>query len=182
MRLTQTAHRWLQTHIQVGDVVVDATLGNGFDAYFLASHIGEQGVLYGFDIQPQAIHNSQKRLKTMPCKQIFFQQGHEHMADCIPQAHHGQVRAIMFNLGWLPHGDKACITRAETTLSALHQAMRLLMPGGCLSVMAYPGHPGGETEAEQVLQWLEQQQQATYQRITLPNRKNAPILLQITHH
>ena len=36
MRLTEVAQHWLAEIIQEGDVVVDTTLGNGFDALFLA--------------------------------------------------------------------------------------------------------------------------------------------------
>ena len=41
--------------LRPGDVVVDATVGNGFDTVFLAQQVGENGLVYGFDIQIQAI-------------------------------------------------------------------------------------------------------------------------------
>ena len=49
--------------INKGDVVVDATMGNGNDTIFLAQLVGEQGKVYSFDIQKIALENTRKRLK-----------------------------------------------------------------------------------------------------------------------
>jgi len=180
MRLTEQAQAWLQPHIRPGDIVVDATLGNGWDALFLARCVGGQGMLYGFDTQAQAINNSKQRLENTGCKKALFQIGHEHMATHIPERHHGKIRAIMFNLGWLPHGNKQHITQASTTLPALRQAITLLSPTGRLSIMAYPGHSGGDDEAKQVLQWTKRLSHThSCDIITLQHRHAAPILVRI---
>ena len=76
------------------------------------------------------------------------------MAALIPPEHHGKVAAIMFNLGYLPGGDKTCKTTAATTRPALHQAVSLLKPNGVMTVMAYVGHPGGPEEADAVVATL----------------------------
>ena len=41
--------------IQKGDRVVDATLGNGYDAAFLRDLVGAEGLVYAMDIQASAI-------------------------------------------------------------------------------------------------------------------------------
>ena len=56
------------------------------------------------------------------------------------------MKAIVFNLGYLPGGDKKTVTRTECTLAALEQAAALIAPNGLLSVMCYPGHEGGKEE------------------------------------
>jgi hypothetical protein len=56
----------------------------------------------------------------------------------------------MFNLGYHPGGDESVVTRSETTVDALRGACDLIAPGGLLSVMVYPRHPGGADEAEAV--------------------------------
>ena len=61
----------------------------------------------------------------------------------------------MFNLGYLPGGEKEIITRPATTLPALAQSLEILTPGGVLTVVCYRGHPGGREEYEAVLAWLE---------------------------
>ena len=183
MRLTEVAQHWLAEVIAEGDAVIDATLGSGADALFLAQQIDKDGVLFGFDVQQQAIDSSHLLLTSQPCEQHLLLVGHETMQANIPVQFHGNIKAIMFNLGWLPNSDKSIITHADTTIAALEQSLELLAPDGRMTVMVYPGHQGGETEAEQVITWLTQTcQQALFDlnKIVLPNRPTAPILLQVT--
>ena len=72
--------------------------------------------------------------------------GHETMADVLAGSEGGN-RAVMFNLGYLPGGDKSVITLPESTVSALEASLDLLMPGGLITVVIYPGHDGGSEEA-----------------------------------
>ncbi|MGZ8095816.1 MAG: tRNA (mnm(5)s(2)U34)-methyltransferase, partial [Methylosarcina sp.] len=73
----------------------------------------------------------------------------------IPAEFHGKINACMFNLGYLPGSDKSIITETATTLPALNAAVRMLSPAGILTVLAYPGHPGGAEETRQVEFWCE---------------------------
>ena len=45
------------------------------------------------------------------------------------------------------------ITRPVTTLIALASALELVVPGGIITVVVYPGHEGGRVETEAVLSW-----------------------------
>ena len=78
-RILPFAKQLLQNSINTGDIVVDATVGNGHDTVFLAKTVGENGHVYGFDIQKQAISNTIERLKTEKLKErvTLVQQGHE---------------------------------------------------------------------------------------------------------
>ncbi len=132
--------------LQPGEVAVDATVGNGHDTLFLAQQVGAQGHVYGFDIQEEALARTRRRLEEAGLRDrvTLLQMGHEHMAEAVPAAWHGRIGAVMFNLGYLPGGsDRTCITRPQTTVPALEAALRLLRPGGVLTVVAYRGHPGG---------------------------------------
>ena len=62
----------------------------------------------------------------------------------------------MFNLGYLPQGDKTIITQPDSTLLALSSSLELLAPKGITTILAYPGHPGGENETVQVANWCYQ--------------------------
>ena len=68
--------------------------------------------------------------------------------------HAGFVSVVMFNLGYLPLGNKSIVTRPETTLAALEQASEMVRPGGLITVLAYPGHTGGLEEANCVANWV----------------------------
>lgn len=155
--LPETAHRLLESHLQPGDIAIDATLGNGYDTLFLLRHVDRAGHVYGFDIQPQALEKTSKRLTEagMVDRATLFQASHADMADRIPSQHHGEIRTIMFNLGYLPGSDKSIITQAESTIPALEAACKLLMPGGIITIVTYPGHTGGDRETGHVKNWVD---------------------------
>ncbi|MCW9089532.1 MAG: methyltransferase domain-containing protein [Gammaproteobacteria bacterium] len=153
--LVQQAHTALAAILREGDVVIDATVGNGHDTLFLAQQVGESGTVYGFDIQQQALDIAYARLQEagLERRTSLYHAGHEAMAVVLPQSLAGRLKAVVFNLGYLPGGDKVRTTAIHTTLAALEQARELLAPGGGISVLAYTGHPGGREEAETVKAW-----------------------------
>ncbi|WP_456412579.1 class I SAM-dependent methyltransferase [Thiolapillus sp.] len=152
MRLTRLAHSILGQHLQPGDLAIDATAGNGHDCCFLARQVGSTGRVFAFDIQRQALENTAQQLQKqgLAAQVQLIHHGHQQMRDKLPAGIQGKIRAAVFNLGYLPHGDKNTITTSATTLPALQQARELLCPEGVISVLAYRGHPGGEEEASAV--------------------------------
>jgi len=155
LSLVHQAHSALAEIINEGDCVIDATVGNGHDTLFLAQHVGVDGTVYGFDIQETALDEAHRRLSEAGLVQrvSLYHAGHEVMATVLPESLHGKIKVVMFNLGYLPGGDKQRTTAIATTLAALEQARELLASGGAISVLAYTGHPGGCEEAEAVKNW-----------------------------
>jgi len=144
--LIAKAHDLLRNVIQSGDVVVDATLGNGHDTLFLAQCVGEAGKVIGFDIQEGALVATRERLSGAAVKldvAELYLKSHAELSAHVPP----DVSAVMFNLGYLPGGDKTKITHWESTEVALRSALSCLRKHGLLTVMCYPGHPGGDEEA-----------------------------------
>jgi predicted methyltransferase len=87
----------------------------------------------------------------------------------------------MFNLGYLPLGDKTIVTKPDTTSAGLDQAFEMLRPGGFLSVLAYPGHPGGPEESQCVEGWVAKHEvELRTQRFQDPNNGKSPILWSLT--
>ncbi len=156
--LLQQAHAILQNRLHGGDIVIDATTGNGYDCLFLARHVAPTGLVYGFDVQTAAIQVTAQRIAEANLSACVHlnQIGHQFMAKQIPAHHHGDVKAVMFNLGYLPHGDKSLITQANTTIMALKAASQLLGVGGVITILAYPGHAGGDIETAQVTDYCQQ--------------------------
>ena len=135
-----------------GDAAVDATMGNGHDTLMLCKAVGPAGKVYAFDVQEQALAETEKRLKEhgMDGRAVLIHAGHEHMAEYVKEP----VRAVMFNLGWLPGGDHDVTTRWETTRQAVESALSLLLPMGVLVICAYPGHAEGEREKRELTAFL----------------------------
>ncbi len=155
LSLVLQAHQAVAAVLGPGDTAIDATVGNGHDTLFLARCVGASGKVYGFDIQQQALDSAYQRLQQagQAAQVALFHAGHETMSLLLPESMQGGVRAVMFNLGYLPGGDKQRTTGASTTLAALQAAVSLLAPGGVISLLAYTGHPGGRDEAELVKGW-----------------------------
>lgn len=87
----------------------------------------------------------------------------------------------MFNFGYLPSGDKALTTQADTSLQALKMSLTCLADDALVTLLCYPGHPAGRLETDAIATWLE----------TLPNHflvtthrgqsgVNSPILYVLT--
>jgi len=153
--LTDQAARRLAVYLSAGDVVIDATAGNGYDTLFLAQHVEPAGHVFAFDIQPRAIEKTRQRLaaQNLAAQVTLRLASHGDLKANIPLQFHRNISVIMFNLGYLPGSDKSVKTETSTTLAALEDAIALLKPDGLLSVMLYPGHAGGETETLAVLNW-----------------------------
>jgi predicted methyltransferase len=154
--LVERAHERVREHLFAGDIAIDATVGNGHDTLFLAQTVGAQGKVYGFDIQQDALDSCYHRLVEHNAdKQVSLNHaGHEALPIIIPEElHDNKIKAVMFNLGYLPGGDKQRTTSTSTTLAALEATLPMLCQGGIITILAYTGHPGGKQETETVKAW-----------------------------
>ncbi|MGR8981471.1 MAG: class I SAM-dependent methyltransferase [Gammaproteobacteria bacterium] len=167
--LVKSAHDLIRDRLYPGAVAIDATVGNGYDTLFLLQQVAPSGRVYGFDIQQTALASARAKIGDnvfLNCLTLF-QASHELLPELIPARHHGRVRACMFNLGYLPRGDKSIVTRTASTLAALNAACRLLAESGVITIIAYPGHPGGGQETEQVTRWCESLDRRQFDVVTV---------------
>lgn len=174
-RPLEMAHDFLAEVISKEDIVVDATMGNGHDTLFLAQLAKE---VYAFDIQEQALKNTQERLKEAGISNAqLILQGHETIDQFVTE-----TKAAIFNLGYLPSADKSIITKPQTTLEALEKLCHLLIRGGRIALMIYYGHEGGDIEKDAVLDFVRQLPQKEYTVSiyrTLNQVNNPPFLVMI---
>lgn len=138
------SHLLIRQFIGSGDHVIDATCGNGHDTLLLAELVETTGRVWAFDIQQQALDQTAYRLTNAGCigNVELIHAGHETIAEHCP----GPVKAVIFNLGYLPGGDRSVVTLPDTTLAGLEQALEILAPGGIVAITIYPGHEGGARE------------------------------------
>lgn len=135
---------YVRQAVRPGDIVVDATMGNGHDTQLLCELVGDGGHVYAFDVQQDALDRTRERLEEAGLVQraTLLLAGHETMKDHVPCG----LRAVMFNLGWLPGARHAVTTLERTTLPAVRAACELIAPGGIVTVCIYPGHEEGKRE------------------------------------
>lgn len=158
-------------YIESGDIVIDATCGNGNDTLFLAQLLNGTGHIHAFDIQTQAIINAKHKTKDH-LNISFHQTGHENVLNVVKQT----VKLAIFNLGYLPKGDKNIVTIPSTTIQAIDNIFSILEVGGIIILVIYPGHPEGQIEKDAVLAYLTQidQNKAHIFKYEFINQKNNP--------
>ena len=144
--------QFILTHLKEGDVAVDFTMGNGHDTEFLSKTVGESGHVFAFDIQEQALESTSENLKKSGCPNNYT---------LILDSHHNvkkyvdvPIKAGMFNLGYLPGGNKKITTMRETTMPAIEAAISLLDKDGILLIAVYPGHEEGDAEGKMICEYL----------------------------
>ncbi len=150
-KITELAHHYLQLSVREGDRVIDATAGNGIDTLFLAGIVGKSGHVYAFDVQSEALAATEKKLMENHLKDrvTLINDGHENLELYVRD----QVAAVIYNLGYLPGGNKDKTTKHETTISSLGKALRLLKNEGLAVLALYPGHGEGKTEQGQLIKY-----------------------------
>lgn len=179
-RPTAEAHRVVSQVVKPGDLVVDATAGNGHDTLFLAGLVGESGRVLAFDVQEAAILSTRKRVDEAGLGECV-ELRHESHGKLLERVGRDAASAVMFNLGYLPGGDHALITEVGETCKSVVQALFSMKPGGVMTVVCYTGHPGGQEEADAVIMGLERIRDERTVGFDLqvgePARENAPFLV-----
>lgn len=137
-KVLEYAHILIKQHVSLIDVVVNATIGNGYDTLFLSSIIGEKGHVFGYDIQKHALKNSTELLNRNGCTNVtLYDCGHENILTTIPNQYKGKISGAMFNLGYLPKGNKAITTKSSTTIKAIEQLLSILKVNGIIVIAVY---------------------------------------------
>lgn len=168
------SHELVKKVVYGGDAVIDATAGNGHDTVFLAELVGSGGRVYSFDIQPQAIQKTRERLERLNLsdRAVLINDGHQNMDRYVRE----KVKAVMFNLGYLPGGDHNIGTKGDTTITAIQKAMELIDVHGLVSIVVYYGGDSGFDEKNQVTEYITSIdcKQFTVMKTEFVNQVNCP--------
>lgn len=164
--------------VNEGDIAVDATVGNGHDTLYLAQRVGASGHVFGFDIQKEAIAATTARLQehNMLKRVTLFHASHDQLIEKIPAIYHGRITGAMFNLGYLPGGDKRIVTKPDSTIRAIEQLLQIMAKEGIIVIVVYHGHPEGAVERDELLHYTKaiDQKRAHVLKYEFINQMNNP--------
>lgn len=168
--ISDLAHHIIKNFLNKKIVAIDATLGNGHDTDFLSEHFDQ---VYSFDIQSVSCDNYRNKSKenvTVICdSHTQFQKYINNQVDC-----------IIYNLGFLPGGNKKITTLHNTTLESISVGLNILNHGGIMAICIYKGHNEGKLEETCILEYLERLNKCDYGVMThtyLNRSKTSPSLI-----
>ena len=127
LTLTQQAHQLIRDHFDKRrgemSLAVDATCCNGHDTLFLLE-LGFAKVV-AFDVQERALRITRERCKEYPAERLsLVEASHCALKNSLNDLELSSLglNCVVFNLGYLPSGDKAIATKSDSTLKSLEQA------------------------------------------------------------
>lgn len=161
-------------NIKKNDIVVDATIGNGNDTLFL-SNIVTDGKVFGFDIQDEAITNTKKIINNKNV--TLYKENHANIGKVLNE-YKNKISLILFNLGYLPGGDKTITTNHKTSIEAIKEGFNLLNNKGIILIVVYPGHEEGLKESKELLNFIKNEDY-NYNIYHNTDNKIAPYLIEI---
>jgi len=168
---------FIEPHIKKNGVVADFTMGNGHDTLWLSNAVGENGKVYAFDIQKSALESTERFLKENGASEnyILIHDSHANSEMHIKE----KICAGVFNLGYLPGGDKSLTTKRESTMKAVNSAISLLDDDGIILIAIYPGHPEGFLEGQMLLEKLQELNRREYcvGHFEILNSKTSPFFI-----
>lgn len=167
---------FLQDYKDKNLVAVDMTLGNGNDLRKLFRTLGKESVFYGFDIQELSIQNTKDKFSESELSKInLILDSHEYIDKYVKE----NIDIAVYNLGYLPKGDKKIVTNYKKVINSLEVLLEMLNPNGSVFITFYPGHPSGLEEAIHIKKYLSELNQKEFEIIKFDfiNQKNNPPFL-----
>lgn len=171
----EMAHVLWEKMINPQSIVIDMTAGNGHDTLKLAQLKPKK--LMAIDIQNEALEKAKARTSGYSVEYTLI--SHAEYPD---QLENETIDLAVYNLGYLPGGNKSLTTRLESTLASITKMLPKLKPKGALSITCYPGHPEGRTEEEALCDWASKLKPIDWMVFSTRflNRKTSPSLLWIS--
>lgn len=126
-------------------VFIDATCGRGFDTIYMAELIKGYGHVYSYDIQNEAIDYTSEIIKNKNITNTTLRlMSHENILE-------KNFDLVIFNLGYLPNGNKEITTNHNTSLSAIKHLIEqfdTIDHNILIIIVLYPGHHEGKLESD----------------------------------
>ncbi|MBC9784887.1 hypothetical protein H1S01_10235 [Heliobacterium chlorum] len=160
---------------------IDATAArlkqSGYEAaLWLTSSESDDAELHPLNQLAQAMEPTAEHGGLSSSDICLFRCDHSRLAALLKAKEHPPLKGAIFNLGYLPGGDHAVVTQAETTVAALEALAEELAFGGRIVVVVYVGHEGAEGEAAAVGSWWRNLSPKAWDTVSIqyPNRTGRP--------
>lgn len=134
VKITELSHKLILEAEQT-NLAVDMTSGRGNDTLFLAKRFKK---VISFDIQQEAIDATTAILKTNNIDNVtLIRDSHANLISYVKE----KVDLAIYNLGYLPSGNKDVKTESSSTIASLTSALEILNSNGLIIIVLYPHNP-----------------------------------------
>lgn len=158
---------------------VDATCGRGEDTLFISNLLNDNGHIDAFDIQMDAINSTKQKLIDNNITNVdLFNQS---FTTINPE----NYDLFVFNLGYLPGGNKTITTMHEDSLYIIRKIIDYipLNLNSLLVIAVYPGHEEGKLESDVIDELIKNLDSKIYlvSKYQNYNQNNPPYLVTISN-
>lgn len=163
---------YITNYIAKSDICVDMTCGNGHDSKFILDHLSPKK-LYAFDIQEEAKYSTYRLLQDYNLDNFrMILDNHKYVTRHVYE----KVDFAIYNLGYLPAGNKSITTNFNDVIDSLKNLLKILNIHAKVIITFYPGHESGKKEADEVIDFLTSLSQREYviTKFDFINQKNNP--------
>ncbi|EDS72719.1 methyltransferase domain-containing protein [Anaerofustis stercorihominis] len=170
--VTEITNVIIDNKVVSGNIVLDMTMGNGNDTLYLSKKVGEKGKVYAFDIQSQAVKNTKKLLDENRINNaVLINDSHENVLNYVTD----KVDFAVYNLGYLPGGDKKIVTKSSSSVKSIEYVLTVLNNDGIIVICAYVGHEGGMEEYKDILSFVSSLSKSNFNVTKLEHTNRKPV-------
>ena len=153
------SHYLIENRVENNIRACDMTAGNGNDSKFILDKKNPK-ILYAFDIQKLSQERCEKLIGQRDNFK-FILDDHKNIEKYIEE----KIDLFIYNLRFLPKGDKSITTNYKSVIQSLKSCLNLLNENGLILITFYPGHDEGKNEEKYVGEFLKNLDQKTFQVI-----------------
>ena len=130
INIVELSHKLLD-EFEKPNVAIDMTCGNGYDSLFLAKKAKK---VYAFDIQDEAITNTLKLLEENKIDNVTVLKESHDLFDIFVSE---KFDLAIYNLGYLPSGNRDIKTNARIVINSLEKALEMMSSKAIIVIVIY---------------------------------------------
>lgn len=160
----------IKNYVKNVETAIDMTVGNGYDSKMILDNF-DLKKLYCFDIQQEALDNTSELLKNYSKYELILD-NHSNFYKYVDE----NIDFAIYNLGYLPKGDKNITTNAVDVEKSLVELLKKLNDKAVVIITFYIGHLCGKIESSEISYFLNSlnQKEFTVLQFNFTNQKNEP--------